>query len=561
MTNSRFENISGKDIGERGRAYVVLAAGIVAIALISSAWMLSGRASSGASQETAIATLRVFSEPEGAMVTVDGVPRGLTPLTVTGLAEGRHTVRLEKDGFAPKILESMPTAYGEMQIHASLTVAGAPPPRIADTTVPDIAEDEPFESPVVSRHGEEHVEKDRPRRRPPGARRDPRLPPDPVEEFDKAPFVATTPGVSGGTGGRGNPRVARRTGVKSQQTAVDLALEWLANHQSPDGSWDADGFHAQCKLNRCSGPGEAQYDPGATALATLAFLGRGETHNSGPYKDTVKNALRYLKSIQDSEGRFGPQNNYQKQYNNFMATLAMTEAYGLSGSRLFKEPAQRGVDFVHKSQNPYLAWRYGVRDGDNDTSVTGWAVAALTSAKMAELDVDAGAFRGALAWIDKMTEPEFGRVGYQRRGGPPARTQGMADKFPADESESLTGVGMLVRIFCGQDPAKNEFIEKGAQLLLKKPARWDVEAGTIDSYYWFWGSLAMYQVGGRSWTHWSQSVDAALVPHQRMTRGRDERGSWDPIGPWGAEGGRVYSTALNCLTLETTYRYGRVFGR
>jgi hypothetical protein len=35
-------------------------------------------------------------------------------------------------------------------------------------------------------------------------------------------------------------------------------------------------------------------------------------------------------------------------------------------------------------------------------------------------------------------------------------------------------------------------------------------------------------------------------------------GSWDPSGPWGTAGGRVYSTALLTLCLEVTYRYERV---
>ena len=33
------------------------------------------------------------------------------------------------------------------------------------------------------------------------------------------------------------------------------------------------------------------------------------------------------------------------------------------------------------------------------------------------------------------------------------------------------------------------------------------------------------------------------------------RGSWDPDGRWGHEGGRIYATALAVLTLEVYYRY------
>jgi hypothetical protein len=32
------------------------------------------------------------------------------------------------------------------------------------------------------------------------------------------------------------------------------------------------------------------------------------------------------------------------------------------------------------------------------------------------------------------------------------------------------------------------------------------------------------------------------------------------VDRWGFEGGRVYATAINALTLEVYYRYGNVFG-
>ena len=59
-----------------------------------------------------------------------------------------------------------------------------------------------------------------------------------------------------------------------------------------------------------------------------------------------------------------------------------------------------------------MAWRYGVRLGDNDTSVTTWAVLALRSGKYGGLDVDPDAFEGARAWIDKMTDPDYGKFAF-----------------------------------------------------------------------------------------------------------------------------------------------------
>ena len=47
--------------------------------------------------------LHVESEPAGAVVSVDGEPRGTTPLEVTGLGAGAHEVRVERDGYEPHV--------------------------------------------------------------------------------------------------------------------------------------------------------------------------------------------------------------------------------------------------------------------------------------------------------------------------------------------------------------------------------------------------------------------------------------------------------------------------
>jgi len=333
---------------------------------------------------------------------------------------------------------------------------------------------------------------------------------------------------------------------------IDLALEWLKQHQSPGGFWDTDGFTKQCIYEECDGVGHALYDPGVTGLATLAFLGAGETHKHGRYKSTVKKALTYLKQIQDPEGCFGPRTTNHYTYNHAAAAQAMVTAYALTASPLFKKSSQAAVDFIQKAQNPYLAWRYGVRPGDNDTSVTGWMTAALCAGKSAGLRVDTGAFDGARAWIEKVTEPEFGRVGYTMRGTGSARSRDMMEKFPADKSESLTAVGILIRMLVGENPATSEMIQKGVDLILKQSPQWNEASGQIDMYYWYWGTHALSRVGGEAWEHWSGKMSAIIATAQRT--GRDVRGSYDPVGPWGREGGRVYSTAMMTMVAEMLER-------
>jgi hypothetical protein len=369
-------------------------------------------------------------------------------------------------------------------------------------------------------------------------------------------------GRGGGGGGafvgRGTRKDLLAEGGGATQGAVDLGLEWLKNHQDPNGFWDADGFDAQCKLNRCDGKGIATYDPGVTGLALSAFLGAGETHKTGRYRNTVRNGMKYLKQIQDPEGCFGPRTTGHYIYNHACAAAAMIDAYAVTGSPLWKESSQKAIDFIAKAQNPYLAWRYGVRPQDNDTSVTGWMVMALTSAKVAGgLRVSLECLQGARSWIDKVTEAEYGRVGYTAPGSGPSRITENLKKFPPSKSEALTAVGLAIRIFTGEDPRKSDPIQKGTALLLKRLPEWNVGAGTIDMYYWYYGSLAMFQVGGDSWKSWNAAMKPAVIDHQR--KDGDQRGSWDPIGAWGSDGGRVYSTAMMVLSLETYYRYPRIF--
>ncbi len=385
--------------------------------------------------------------------------------------------------------------------------------------------------------------------------------------------VAVRPGGAGGafrSRGGAAARESNRT-----RGAVEEGLRWLAAHQSPDGGWEAAGFRHWCDGEPVDGgpdgEGNASYDVGVTGLSLLAFLGAGYT-NRGEHEfaRTVAKGLRHLKTVQDAEGCFGPRASQHFIYAHAAAALAMVEAYGMTGSPIFRGSAQRALDFGALARNPYVGWRYGVKPGDNDTAVTGAMLAAFHSARLtnedaerrgrpAPLILDGAAFDGARAWVDKMTDPDTGRTGYIQRGGSPARAQATIDQFPADRSESMTAVGILIRTWSGEDPRRSKMIEKSARLLQAKPPRWD--DGAIDMYYWTYGAMAAYQVGGGTWRTWARALQQAVVGHQRKdTDVCHDKGSWDPVGAWGADGGRVYATAMMTLALETSYRYDRAFG-
>jgi flavin reductase (DIM6/NTAB) family NADH-FMN oxidoreductase RutF len=87
-------------------------------------------------------------------------------------------------------------------------------------------------------------------------------------------------------------------------------------------------------------------------------------------------------------------------YGHILATLALAEAHGMSNPDAYGKPAQKAVDFLLAAQNPGKGWRYGAKSGDNDTSVTSWAVMALRSAERVGLMFPKSAYEGALAWFD-----------------------------------------------------------------------------------------------------------------------------------------------------------------
>jgi hypothetical protein len=262
-----------------------------------------------------------------------------------------------------------------------------------------------------------------------------------------------------------------------------------------------------------------------------------------------------LRQIQDPEGCFGPRTEHHFTYNHAVCTQAMVEAFALTDSPLLRPSAEAGIRFALKAQNPYLAWRYGVRPDENDTSVTAWMVSALFAGKAAGLTVPEESFAGARAWIDKVTERKGGRVGYTKPGNGPARKESMMEKFNPELSEAMTAAGLFVRHLAG-DRRSGPLTRKGVGLCLKTLPIWNERSGAIDMYYWYYGTEALHQVGGKAWRTWSGAVEKALVDHQQKTG--HAKGSWDPVDPWGPDGGRVYSTAICTLALETPHRHGRL---
>jgi len=381
-----------------------------------------------------------------------------------------------------------------------------------------------------------------------------------LDAWSTTPLLGLGGGPAGPYGDRfpGSGRGRRGSGHRPE---IDRGLSWLAAHQDPDGKWDSDEFMKHDPAgDPCDGPGRAEHDVGLTALALLAFLGDGNTPNRGRYRDTVARGIHWLRGQQDYEsGLVGRRVGTAFLYDHGLAALALCEAYYFTKSPVLRTPAQKAIELIGQARNPYGVWRYAVPpSGDGDTSVTGWMVFALESAKEAGLAVDSQAFPDALTWFDELTDPATGRVGYDSPGSLSARVPGMNDHYPAERGEAMTAVALLCRFFLGQDPGSEPAMRQHADLLLQCLPEWSADGAGNDVYYWYYGSYAMYQMGGKHWRAWSRAMGPAIVDTQR--REGATRGSWDPDGPWGMVGGRVYSTAMMVLCLEVHFRYSRLLG-
>jgi len=322
------------------------------------------------------------------------------------------------------------------------------------------------------------------------------------------------------------------TGVT--QAAVERGLEWLARNQGADGSWSLRGPYADGAEN--------ENREAATAMALLAFLGDGHTHKSGKFKSNVAKAVAWLLKRQEPDGRFFGEGISFNQpfYTQGQCTIALCELYGMTNDPKLREPAERAVQFCLQSQASQGGWRYQPKI-DSDTSVTGWIVMALQSARMAGLDVPRENLRRVGRFLDTVSSHDGSRYAYQRGHQP---------------SLAMTAEALLCRQYLGwyrNDPR----LVAGVEWITRPENLIRFERGKRDVYYWYYATQVAHHMEGEYWQRWNE-VMRQIMPEQQVKKGR-ERGSWDPFRPaedeWGNHGGRLYVTCLSIYMLEVYYRH------
>ena len=319
------------------------------------------------------------------------------------------------------------------------------------------------------------------------------------------PF-ATPVGLAEG-GGRG-VRIAELT--PQAELAINNGLKFLARTQAKDGGWDA------------------SYRSASTALALMAFMLQGHFPKHGKYGVTVARGLDFLlKQSKEGSGYFG-----KNMYQHALATLALSEIWGMSDRDEVRDALKTAVGIILRSQSRGGGWRYRPYPLDADLSVTVMQIVALHSAKEAGMYVPQKTIDRAMSYVRNCQDPFTGGFGY---------------KGPGAGSFACSAAGTTSLLMCDMSP-KDRSVQAGLGYLFRYPNEKFSMAGSF-FYAHYYAIQAMYQAGEAYYQKWYPKIHDELL----------KRGSAN--GSWRSSYGSAYGTSIAILILGVPYRFLPVYQR
>lgn len=358
--------------------------------------------------------------------------------------------------------------------------------------------------------------------------------------------------------------VKKTGGTTLTEAAVARGLRWLASVQNNDGSWSLKSYGKN-----------SRGDAAGTSLALLPFLGAGQTHESGIYRENVAKGLAWLIDHQLDNGdlREGLRPNTRKNRNELVkglesnygmyahgqATIVLSEALALTGDQTLAEPTQLAIDFIQESQYEGGGWRYKPHNASSnrkevgDTSVFGWQLMALHSARAPNMgiEVDDDVMKLADYYLDRASANEE----WLEDSDYPAREGSLYQYMPGDDdpTKTMTAEAILCRMYLGWERDDPRIMTAVKWLQEEHPP----DEGRPNMYYWYYGTQVFHHYGGKRWEKWNATMRELLLRSQEK-KGRNA-GSWNSRDFRYGGVSRIYLTSLAVCTLEVYYRHLPLF--
>ncbi len=329
-------------------------------------------------------------------------------------------------------------------------------------------------------------------------------PPRPPSVAEKTPPLTSTP-VASEKNAPVSPSAAEtiRPVSKPLDRVLNDSLAWMASAQEADGRFD-------CAKHG----GKAGLDVATTSVAVLSWLGAGNTGIAGQYQAQVRNAMDWLRDQ-------NPADTVQKAFR----AAAFAELAGVTAdvTDYARELFQKALSDLIQAQGPDGSWVDNGKSGLRPLNVTAVAVLALTSARLAKLDVPQEPLNRTISYLQKQQTAVL-----------------------LSQDGDLAWQLASCWAFMGRK-ANDPELTALAPLLAVHPPVWDDAVG-VEAFNWWQGTVAAFQMGRPSWSKWADPLQQVLSQHQ------SDNGSWKTSSTFAL--GQVGTAALNMLTAEIISRYG-----
>ncbi len=308
--------------------------------------------------------------------------------------------------------------------------------------------------------------------------------------------------------------------------AIDRGLEYILSVQKDDGSFD----------------GRYGTTTALPALAAMSFLSKGYTPGDAKFGKVINRSLDYIFSHHEPNGYMGKEAD-GKMYAHAISTLLLAECSGMVDAerqakidRLLPLATKLILDAqsIKKDQHQAGGWRYTPNSRDSDTSCSGWNLMALRSARLNGARFSPTAIARAVEYMHKHHSAKQGSFGYQD-----------GEHYAV----TLSGAGILCLELCGKH---NDPDSLSAARYLMSVYKTEMERQDYAYYGMYYASQGLFQIGGPSWTEFSDWMYRTWIPKQRAD------GSWRGRG---GEDSPVYSTAMMILAMTVPYRQLPIYQR